>query len=97
MDKGCFTTPFFEVIGVKGVRFIWEPVQLAMQRQVEQNSAVWPGGGVEDVLLGVETGRGKQLVVPRQLGADRNDWVLKGVLFFVAAEIGVFDGVGGAV
>ena len=29
--KGCFATPFFEVIGVKGVRFIWEPVQLAMQ------------------------------------------------------------------
>ena len=31
---------------VKGVRFIWEPVQLAMQRRVEQNSAVWPGGGL---------------------------------------------------
>ena len=29
--KGCFTTPLFEVIGVKGVRFIWELVQLAMQ------------------------------------------------------------------
>ena len=79
------------------MRFIWEPVQLAMQRRVEQNPAVWPEGGVEDVLLGVEKGEGEQFVVPRQLGADRNDWVLKGVLFFVAAETGVSDGVGGAV
>ena len=55
------------------------------------------GGGVEDVLLGVEKGGGKQFVVPCQLGPDKNDWVLKGVLFFVAAETGVFDGVGGAV
>ena len=29
--KGCFATPFFEVIGFKGVTFIWEPLQLAMQ------------------------------------------------------------------
>ena len=54
-------------------------------------------GGVEDVLLGAEKGRGKQLVVPRQFGADRKGWVSKGVLFFVAAETGVFDGLGGAV
>ena len=58
---------------------------------------MWPAGGVEDVLLGVGKRGGKQFVVPRQLGADRNGWVLKGVLFFVAAETGVFDGVGGAV
>ena len=50
------------------------------------------GGGVEDVLLGVEKGRGKQFVVPRQLGADRNGCVLKGVLLFVAAETRGFDG-----
>ena len=59
---------------------------------------MWPGGGgVEDLLLGVEKGGGKQFVAPRRLGADRNGWVLKGVLFLVAAEAGVFDGVGGAV
>ena len=29
--KGCLTTPLLEVIGVKGVRFMWELVQLAMQ------------------------------------------------------------------
>ena len=33
----------------------------------------------------------------RQLGANRNGWALKGVLFFVAVEARVFDGVGGAV
>ena len=55
------------------------------------------GGGVEDVLLGVEKGGGKQFVAPRQLGADRNDWALKGVLLFVAVGARVFDGVGGAV
>ena len=33
---------------------------------------MWPGGGggVEDVLFGVEKGGGKQFVAPRQLGAD---------------------------
>ena len=45
----------------------------------------------------MEQGGGKQFVAPRQLGADRNGSVLKGVLFLVAAETGVFDGVGGAV
>ena len=58
---------------------------------------MWPGVGVEDVLFGVEKGGGKQFVVPRQLGADINGSVSKGLLFFVAAETGVFDGVGGAV
>ena len=29
--KGRITTPLLEVIGVKGVRFIWVLVQLAMQ------------------------------------------------------------------
>ena len=31
---------------------------------------MWPGGGVEDVLLGVAKGGGKQFVVPRYFGAD---------------------------
>ena len=29
-SKGCITTPLLEVIGVKGVRLIWEPLQFAM-------------------------------------------------------------------
>ena len=63
-----------------------------------QDSAVWPGGGgVEDVLLGVEKGGVRSSWCPASLGADRKGRVFKGVLFFVAAETGVFDGVGAAV
>ena len=58
---------------------------------------MWPGGGVGDVLFGLEKEGSEQFVAPRQLGADRNGWALKGVLFLVAVEAGVFDGVGGAV
>ena len=45
----------------------------------------------------MKKGGGEQFVAPRQLREDRNGWVLKGVFFLVAAETGVFDGVGGAV
>ena len=58
---------------------------------------MWPVGGMGDVLLGVEKGRGKQFVVSRYLGMSRNGWDLKGVLFFVAVEARVFNGVGCAV
>ena len=50
---------------------------------------MWPGGGrVEDVLLGVEKGGGKQFVAPRQSGADRNYWALKGVIFALRWRLG---------
>ena len=58
---------------------------------------MWLRGGPEDVLLGVEKGGGKQFVASRQMGANRSGWALKGVLFFVAVEARVSDGVGSAI
>ena len=58
---------------------------------------MWSGGRVRDALLGVDKGGHKHFMASSYLGANRNGWDLKGVLFFVAVEARVFDVVGGAV